>query len=56
MSRISVESRTPQWQKGDLRLTRLKDPQTAQILIFKVYIVSLEHNGDIPQNSINGRN
>lgn len=39
MSRISVESRTPQWQKGDLRLTRLKDPRTSQILIFKVIML-----------------
>lgn len=35
MSRIRVESRTPKWLPGDLRLTRLKDPARGLILIFK---------------------
>lgn len=35
MSRIRVESRTPKWQIGDLRFTRLKDPSKGQLLIFK---------------------
>lgn len=35
MSRIRVESRTPKWQAGDLRFTRLKDTAKGQILIFK---------------------
>uniref|UniRef100_A0A2Y9D1V7 Chorein_N domain-containing protein n=1 Tax=Anopheles funestus TaxID=62324 RepID=A0A2Y9D1V7_ANOFN len=35
MSRIRVESRTPKWLLGDLRVTRLKDPTRGMILIFK---------------------
>lgn len=35
MSRIRVESRTPKWLSGDLRVTRLKDPSKGLILIFK---------------------
>ena len=35
MSRIRVESKTPKWLMGDLRVTRLKDPTKGLILIFK---------------------
>lgn len=35
MSRIRVESKTPKWLLGDLRVTRLKDPMRGLILIFK---------------------
>ncbi|XP_058062707.1 bridge-like lipid transfer protein family member 3B [Anopheles bellator] len=35
MSRIRVESRTPKWLPGDLRVTRLKDPVRGMTLIFK---------------------
>ncbi|XP_032595090.1 UHRF1-binding protein 1 isoform X3 [Drosophila grimshawi] len=35
MSRIRVESKTPKWENGDLRFTRLKDAQKGIILIFK---------------------
>lgn len=35
ISRIIVESRTPSWQKGDLRVTRLKGPDGSELLIFK---------------------
>ncbi|XP_053616244.1 bridge-like lipid transfer protein family member 3B [Plodia interpunctella] len=35
ISRVTVESRTPDGRKGDLRLTRLKSPDTGQLLIFK---------------------
>lgn len=35
MSRIRVESRTPKWLLGDLRVTRVKDPTRGLILIFK---------------------
>lgn len=35
MSRIRVESKTPKWLSGDLRVTRLKDGTNGQILIFK---------------------
>lgn len=35
MSRIRVESKTPKWLLGDLRVTRLKDPAKGQLLIFK---------------------
>lgn len=35
MSRIRVESKTPKWLTGDLRFTRLKDPQKGLLLIFK---------------------
>uniref|UniRef100_A0A182K919 Chorein_N domain-containing protein n=1 Tax=Anopheles christyi TaxID=43041 RepID=A0A182K919_9DIPT len=35
MARIRVESRTPKWFLGDLRVTRLKDPTRGMILIFK---------------------
>lgn len=30
-----VESKTPKWTKTDLRMTRLKDPEKGQLLIFK---------------------
>ncbi|XP_055635192.1 bridge-like lipid transfer protein family member 3B [Toxorhynchites rutilus septentrionalis] len=35
MSRIRVESRTPKWLPGDLRVTRIKDPSRGLVLIFK---------------------
>lgn len=35
MSRIRVESKTPKWLMGDLRVTRLKDPVRGLLLIFK---------------------
>ncbi|XP_041968977.1 UHRF1-binding protein 1-like isoform X2 [Aricia agestis] len=35
ISRVTVESRTPDGRKGDLRLTRIKSPDTGQLLIFK---------------------
>lgn len=35
MSRIVVESKSPEWQRSDLRMTRLKDPDRGQLLIFK---------------------
>lgn len=35
MSRIRVESKTPKWLTGDLRVTRLKDPVRGLLLIFK---------------------
>ncbi|XP_046432268.1 UHRF1-binding protein 1-like isoform X2 [Neodiprion fabricii] len=35
MSRIMVESKSPEWQRCDLRMTRLKDPDRGQLLIFK---------------------
>lgn len=35
MSRIRVESKTPKWLNGDLRVTRLKDTDKGHLLIFK---------------------
>lgn len=35
MSRILVESKSPTWQRCDLRTTRVKDPDRGQLLIFK---------------------
>lgn len=35
MSRIRVESKTPKWLSGDLRVTRLKDTVHGHLLIFK---------------------
>ncbi|XP_051166557.1 UHRF1-binding protein 1 isoform X2 [Leptopilina boulardi] len=35
MSRIMVESKSPAWQRSDLRMTRVKDPDRGQLLIFK---------------------
>ena len=35
MSRIRVESKTPKWLYGDLRVTRLKDSTHGHLLIFK---------------------
>lgn len=35
MSRIRVESKTPKWMLGDLRVTRLKDSTHGHLLIFK---------------------
>ena len=35
ISRIIIQSKTPLWQTGDLRLTRIKDELRGEILIFK---------------------
>ncbi|XP_055541328.1 bridge-like lipid transfer protein family member 3A isoform X2 [Wyeomyia smithii] len=35
ISKIRVESRTPKWLLGDLRVTKIKDPARGLILIFK---------------------
>lgn len=35
MSRIVVESKSPTWQKADLRMTRVKDTDRGELLIFK---------------------
>lgn len=35
MSRIMVESKSPTWARCDLRMTRVKDPDRGQLLIFK---------------------
>ena len=35
ISRIIVSSKTPLWQTGDLRLTRIKDDLRGEILTFK---------------------
>jgi len=35
MSRILLESKTPAWQKANLQMTRLKDADLAEVLIFK---------------------
>ncbi|KAI0227386.1 UHRF1-binding protein 1-like [Lamellibrachia satsuma] len=35
MSRIVIESKTPTWQKGNLRMTRIKDDARGEILLFK---------------------
>ncbi|KAL3266104.1 hypothetical protein HHI36_010290 [Cryptolaemus montrouzieri] len=35
ISRILLESKSPKWEKADLRMTRLKDPNRGQLLIFK---------------------
>ncbi|XP_021938763.1 UHRF1-binding protein 1-like isoform X4 [Zootermopsis nevadensis] len=35
MQRIMVESKSPSWQRCDLRMTRLKEPDRGQLLIFK---------------------
>jgi len=35
LSRIVVESKTPTWQKADLRMTRVKDTDKGELLIFK---------------------
>ncbi|XP_033218279.1 UHRF1-binding protein 1-like [Belonocnema kinseyi] len=35
MTRIMVESKSPTWQRCDLRMTRVKDPDRGQLLIFK---------------------
>lgn len=35
ISRIIVESKSPHWQLGDLRVTRLKDGTRGQVLVFK---------------------
>ncbi|XP_034239731.1 UHRF1-binding protein 1-like isoform X2 [Thrips palmi] len=35
ISRIMVESKSPQWQRADLRCTRIKEPEKGQLLIFK---------------------
>ena len=35
MSRIVLESKSPTWQKSDLRMTRVKDTDRGELLIFK---------------------
>ena len=35
MSRIVVESKSPTWQKTDLRMTRIKDTDKGEVLNFK---------------------
>lgn len=35
ISRIMVESKSPQWNRADLRATRIKEPEKGQLLIFK---------------------
>ena len=35
MSRIVLESKAPTWQKADLRMTRVKDTDRGELLIFK---------------------
>lgn len=35
ISRILLESKNPKWKKGDLRTTRIKEPERGQLLIFK---------------------
>lgn len=35
MSRIVLESRSPNWTKADLRMTRIKDTDKQEVLIFK---------------------
>ena len=35
MSRIVIESKTPTWQTGNLRMTRVKDEGRGEILLFK---------------------
>ncbi|KAK7068837.1 N-terminal region of Chorein or VPS13 [Halocaridina rubra] len=35
LSRIVLDSKNPNWQKSDLRMTRLKEPERGELLIFK---------------------
>ncbi|XP_069995587.1 bridge-like lipid transfer protein family member 3B isoform X1 [Penaeus vannamei] len=35
LSRIMLDSKNPNWQKADLRMTRLKEPDKGELLIFK---------------------
>ena len=35
MSRIVLESKSPTWQKTDLRMTRIKDTDKGEVLNFK---------------------
>ncbi len=35
LSRILLESRSPTWAKTDLRMTRIKDTDKGEVLIFK---------------------
>uniref|UniRef100_T1JHD7 Uncharacterized protein n=1 Tax=Strigamia maritima TaxID=126957 RepID=T1JHD7_STRMM len=35
LTRLCLDSRTPTWQKSDLRMTRLKEPTSGELLIFK---------------------
>lgn len=36
LSRVILESRCPNWKPGELSLTRIKDPNRGQILLFKI--------------------
>lgn len=36
LSRVILESRCPNWRPGELSLTRIKDPNKGQILLFKI--------------------
>ncbi|XP_064634277.1 bridge-like lipid transfer protein family member 3B isoform X2 [Lineus longissimus] len=35
LSRVQLKSKTPTWADGDLRMTRIRDPQRGEILLFK---------------------
>ncbi|XP_008557479.1 bridge-like lipid transfer protein family member 3A [Microplitis demolitor] len=53
ISRIMVESKSPTWQRCDLRMTRVKDPDRGQLLIFKELewqTVRIEAQSTIDQN------
>ncbi|KAK4300724.1 hypothetical protein Pmani_027100 [Petrolisthes manimaculis] len=41
LSRIVLDSKSPLWQKADLRSTRLKDPERGKLLIFKEVLYAL---------------
>ena len=36
MSHIVVESKTPTWERGSLKMTKIKDEARKEILLFKV--------------------
>lgn len=48
-----MQSKSPEWRKGDLRITRIKDPERGEVLIFKELewqTVRIEAKSTVDQN------
>ncbi|UYV78895.1 UHRF1BP1L [Cordylochernes scorpioides] len=55
LSRLTVESRTPSWKQGELRLCRIKDTERGEILLFKQVdwqVVRIEAKARTPDSNL----
>lgn len=53
INRILVQSKSPEWKKADLRVTRIKEPERGEVLIFKELewqTVRIEAKSTVDQN------